>query len=128
MAGAFALQLFVPLRGQPVKAHAASGFALAPMGRHPPFQEDALQGRVEGALFGVQDIAGKLADALRNGIAVHWTALEDAENQHGQRTLRHRDLRHRNSIYRMPGAGVKGCAECFGILPACPIAHEPLRV
>src|SRR5215471_8043011 len=67
---AFALELLDALRGEFVKPDAASCLGDAPGRRHPSFDQDALQCRIERSLFCLEHVAGQLTDALRDGIPV----------------------------------------------------------
>src|SRR6185436_19393697 len=74
---------------EPVIPRASVLLGFAPLARNPPFDEHALEGRVERPFFDLQDSLGSLADGLGDLEAVKVAvAREGAKDEHVERALR----------------------------------------
>src|SRR5450631_1658446 len=69
------LELFLAGGGEAIETDLAVGFGDAPLGGGPAFEEDFLEGWVEGSFFDLQDFAGENVDALGDGIAVEGSGV-----------------------------------------------------
>src|SRR6266516_1002697 len=118
---AFVDELFAPRGSQRVKACAAVVFGCTPLAFHPPFEQQALQRRVERALANLQDFVRDLTQALRNAVAMHRTGGECFENQQLQRAReqvrRLVRLSHRLSMGRAYDKGGSAVNPAQGTLP-----------
>jgi len=86
--------------GEFVETDLAVGLRDAPFAGGPTFEQDFLEGRVERAFFGLEDVVRQRVDALGDGVTVEFAMLEDAEEEHDQRSRWDADwgFRHIQSI------------------------------
>src|SRR5262249_3721672 len=66
----FPLELFESFLGEGIETNLAAGFGFAGFRFDPAFEQHALEGGIEGALFGLENGAGKFADTLSDCVAV----------------------------------------------------------
>src|SRR5690242_1686743 len=67
----FGSELLAAKGGELVVAGTAIPNGRAPFGGNPALDEHALQGRVEGAFFDLQDVVGDELDGIGDFVAVH---------------------------------------------------------
>ena len=87
----FSVQLFAAFRGEPVKAGFAVVFRCAPVRLQPAFDEKAIQGGVERAVFDCETVVRGVFDALGDGVTVEGASrerLEDEQEERARQELR----------------------------------------
>jgi len=81
----FGLELPAPKRAEPVKLGATVVVRRAPRGQQPASHFQAMQGRIQRALFDLQHVIRRTLDELRDAVAVQRSAAERLEDQHVER-------------------------------------------
>jgi hypothetical protein len=83
-AGDFLLEVAQSGIGEAVDAGGAAFGGHSGFRFEPSFPEHALEGRVEGAFFDLEELIGDLFDVLDESIAVHRAEAEGLEDHHFQ--------------------------------------------
>ena len=98
---AFAQELRLAGRGQPVVLRLLVGFAGPPLRLQPAALLETMQGRIERAGLDLEQIVGLGADGLADAVAVLRAPLQDSEDEHVERALQQLEP----AIFRWLGHG-----------------------
>src|SRR5580698_8237935 len=101
-------QLATALCREPVILRAAVIFGGAFVGHDPAALDEAMEGRVERALFDLQDGVGSDFDGACDGVAVRRADAQGAKNQKVQCALQQLDA------FLLPGSHSRGSVPCSG--------------
>jgi len=88
-------QLLPAGRGEPVDARPPAGILDDPLSADPPGLFHAVEGRIERALLGMEDVAGPVLDGGHDGVAMKARpARKDFQDQQVERALERVGFRH----------------------------------